>query len=121
MHIDPFLGYVMDNEETRIWALEIKGRMVCGTGGNWTFIHEVQHTCKKDFSFAGFILIIVGTVAITAAITDIWPIIMSIQDGISMLISLLESIPNVHNVIEDSDAYQKFQEGAWKDASSTYR
>jgi hypothetical protein len=50
LHIDLFLGYVMDNEETRIWAPEIKGRMVCWNGGNWTFTHEVQHTYREDFS-----------------------------------------------------------------------
>jgi uncharacterized membrane protein len=105
----------MDNEETRIWAPEIKGCMVYGNGGNWTFTHEAQHTYREDFNFAGFILIIVGTVVITAAVMGIWPIIMSIQDGITMLVSLLESIPLVHEANEDNEVYRKFREGIWKD------
>jgi hypothetical protein len=89
--------------------------MVCGNGGNWTFIHEAQHTYRENFNFAGFILIIVGTFAIIAAVTGIWPIIMSIQDSINMLISLLESIPMVHEAIKDNEVYDKFRKGMWKD------
>jgi hypothetical protein len=40
---------------------------------------------------------------------------MSIQDGITMLVSLLESIPLVHEAIEDNEVYQKFREGIWND------
>jgi hypothetical protein len=115
LHIDPFLGYVLDNDDVRIWAPEIKGRMVCGNGGNWTFTHEAQHTYREDFSFAGLILVLVGTVLITAAVTGIWPIIMSIQDSINMLIALLEGMPDIHRAIEDNEIYDKFRKGTWKD------
>jgi hypothetical protein len=115
LHIDPFLEYVLDNGETRIWAPEIKGRMVCGNGGNWTFTHEAQHTYREDFSFVGLILVLVGTVLITAAVTGIWPIIMSIQDSINMLIALLEEMPDIHNAIVDNEVYDKFRKGTWKD------
>jgi hypothetical protein len=115
----------MDNTNVTLWSREVMGRMICGSGGNWTCSHEVQYTYGQEFNGRGLFLLIVNTFLIIAAVTGIWPAIMFIQDSVNMLIHVLDKIPVVHaQLVEDpvSTKYSevqrstaKYSEVSWKD------
>jgi hypothetical protein len=104
---DPFAGYIFYNETHNFWAPDIHGRLICTNyNGSMKFAFEPEYDDVKIFSIAGLFVLLAFTTAITLALTAVWPMLMSVDKGVSYLV---EAERERHGDKEDDVQFQSLR------------
>jgi hypothetical protein len=90
---DKYFGYdlsgvISNGTNITLWTRDITGSVVCGEDGHWRTFFESHHAIVKVVNPVGVFVLVLETIAVSLALTGIWPMMISMSEAVNTILRL---------------------------------
>jgi hypothetical protein len=113
---DKYFGYdlsgvVSNGSNITLWTQDIAGSVVCGIDGHWQTFFESKYPVAKDLNPIGLFILFLETIAISLALTGIWPLMISMSEAVNTILQITVEA-RLENLEEDNEQRHDLQNRA---------